>query len=212
MAGERGGEGGVNEPAQPHRTDPEELPLRVAERMGRLCYWIAGLDLTHRERALMLHLATEGGKHLDSWASQSYIGGRTGMSENTVRAAVTDLCERGLLTRSRRFRPDGTRTSDRIMLLPPPHLAILRQSERELAAVGHEDLIDFHHGLESRYAETAEPDSCRAAETADDPSTTYRDIDLERVEGYSATSAAPSPRPRRRRLLTPASDLFGRAA
>lgn len=195
-----------------HRIDPEELPLRVAERMGRLAYWLAGLDLSQRERGLMLFLIAEGGKNLDTWASQSYIGERVGMSSKTVAAAVEDLCERGLLTRKQRRNSDGSRTSDRIMLLPPPSLAVLRQNEGELARYGHDGFIDFHHGLESRYEDSSERINSRYEESADYPSSIAIRSKAKEEGSSEDSSTPPRGRPRNRRLPRLAADLFGELA
>lgn len=193
------------------RTDPELLPMRVAERMGRLSYWVMGLDLDRREREVAMHLVTEGGRHLDSWSSHASIGACLGVSGRVVGEAVRSLAAKGLLTKTRRHNPDGTRSSDRIRLLAPPHLMEIRQTEADLATNAHEGNIDFAHRLESGTHETCVPETTGTHETCEEPSTTYRD--LEREEGSSHETCVPLPerlpRAKRRRLPRSSSELFG---
>ncbi len=47
-----------------------------------------------------------------AWPAQETIAETLEMSVRTVRSAISELCEAGLLSRKKRWRPDGTRATD----------------------------------------------------------------------------------------------------
>lgn len=65
---------------------------------------------------VLANFADEDGR---CWPSQKVLGQRSHLSDRTVRDALGRLEERGLITRSPRYREDGGRSSDMIQLTPP---------------------------------------------------------------------------------------------
>lgn len=63
-------------------------------------------------KAVFLLLADYADDKGRAWPSQGTIADTLEMSERTVRTAVKELVEAGLLTRKTRWRPDGTRGTD----------------------------------------------------------------------------------------------------
>ncbi|MFB0491970.1 pyocin large subunit-like protein [Methylobacterium sp. OAE515] len=63
-------------------------------------------------KAVFLILADHADDKGRAWPAQETIADTLEMSVRTVRSAIAELCEAGLLTRKKRWRPDGTRATD----------------------------------------------------------------------------------------------------
>lgn len=113
---------------------PDRLPIRAAERLGRLFVWADQLDVTRQERAVLMHLIAVGNEHLHSTWSAEATGAKIGYGERVVRESLKSLRRKGLISRRPRKHADGTRTSDLVTILPPPDLLRKRTSEAELRA------------------------------------------------------------------------------
>ena len=63
-------------------------------------------------KAVLLLLADYADEKGRAWPSQETVAAVLEMGERTVRAAIKDLIEAGIITRKPRWRPDGTRGTD----------------------------------------------------------------------------------------------------
>lgn len=169
----------------------EMLPMRAAERLGRLAVWAAEQGGSKHERAVLQHLILIGDEHLSSFWSYERIADATGWSKRMVGDAVRSLEARDLIRRRPRKRSDNTRSTDRITVLAPRSLLVIRQNAQELAAVDHDGDIGAVYGLNSGVAHTATRSSDGVAPAATHNVPLSRDI--ERDE-----SSARHPVPRRR--------------
>ena len=68
-------------------------------------------------KVVLLILADYADADWSAFASQKRIAAEAEVSERTVRRTLTDLVEMGILRRERRHRTDGSRTSDRLVLV-----------------------------------------------------------------------------------------------
>jgi DNA-binding MarR family transcriptional regulator len=75
------------------------------------------------EKLLLLALANYADADGECWPSQTTLTFDTGLSERTIRTALASLESAGLLSRERRSRPNGSRTSDLITLTLPENIA-----------------------------------------------------------------------------------------
>lgn len=75
------------------------------------------------EKLLLLALANYADADGECWPSQTTLTFDTGLSERTIRTALASLEASGLLSRQRRNRPNGSRTSDLITLTLPETIA-----------------------------------------------------------------------------------------
>lgn len=212
--------------------DPAKLPLRVAERAGRLLFWVMQQDLPRREREVALWFISDGDTYLDTIASHRTIGQALGVSDRTVRDALAGLEERGMLERRQRTNVDGTRTSDHTRLVVPLELLRLRSNEQERAQLGHEGEIDLREfaisGAEitsapgtptNRMTAGPEDSSLPGAEISSEPGAEESSVEplstqevsvSGRSEGYPEEVSAPLLGRRRRtgRGPTVASEIF----
>lgn len=69
-------------------------------------------------KAILFVLADYADSEWSSFASQRRIAAEAEVSERTVRRTLADLEASGIIRRERRHRKDGTRTSDRLLLVP----------------------------------------------------------------------------------------------
>lgn len=181
-------------------TDPELLPLRVAERYGRLFMWTQGLELAPRERAVLDHLIAAGDKNLSSWWSHAKIGEAKGLSEKSVQRAMAELEKAGLIHRRKQVRKSG-RNPDHVTVLAPPELSRLRDSLADMAArldpntlVGVEvDPSEYRLGMRQDKL-TGRMDS-RQDKLTDKPSD-LREEYMEREEGSAVNLTGPTRRHR----------------
>lgn len=118
--------------------DPNVLPLRVAERAGRLLFWAIQLGLPKRERDVVLWLIVNGDRHLGTDWSCAGIADTLNAGEKTVRRALGDLEKRGLVSRQERRHTDGTRNTDWTRLMAPPELMELRSNAEDRERAGSE--------------------------------------------------------------------------
>lgn len=72
--------------------------------------------ITSSEKLVLLALANFANEKMECWPSQERIAADTELSERTVWAALNKLEALGMLTRERRKRPDGTRSTDKFTL------------------------------------------------------------------------------------------------
>ncbi len=72
--------------------------------------------LHKRDRAVLRELADVANKDGTLWWKQETLAGNLGMSERTVRTALKNLAETGWIRRDRRWKANGSRTSDLITL------------------------------------------------------------------------------------------------
>lgn len=68
-------------------------------------------------KAILFVLADYADSEWSSFASQKRIAAEAEVGERTVRRTLADLESKGILRRERRHRSDGTRTSDRLLLV-----------------------------------------------------------------------------------------------
>lgn len=68
------------------------------------------------EKLLLLALANYADERMQCWPSQRRLAEDTCLTDRTVRALLTELEDRGFLSRERRERDDGSRATDRITL------------------------------------------------------------------------------------------------
>lgn len=170
--------------------DPDRLPLRAAERLGRLFTWAMQLDLSRQERAVLMHLIEAGNEHLDSTWSHASIAAKIDYSERVVRDGLKSLAKQRVISRAARKHADGTRNSDRIRVLPPAELLRPRSSYAELRAEIDGELAAeayaagwADYGLSIGPANAAAPLNSGAALSAEEPSYTSieeRDLKVQR--------------------------------
>ena len=96
--------------------------------------------VTPSEKLLLLALANYADADGECWPSQATLTHDTGLSERTIRTALASLEGAGLVSRERRNRPNGSRTSDLITLTLPATIAVrpnkptgkIRQAYRQM--------------------------------------------------------------------------------
>ena len=74
-------------------------------------------NLPHRARTVYMYLKDRANKDGACWPSIRTIAGELRLSRATVYRALDDLCKAGLLTRERRWRENGGKTSNLYKLL-----------------------------------------------------------------------------------------------
>lgn len=182
----------------PEAVDPGRLPLRVAERAGRLLFWLMQQEgLTRAERELACWFITDAdGDYLDTYKSHGTIAKALGCSGNTVLAAMKGLRAKGLVHNEKRTTPTGQPTTDRNRLLPPPDLAkprsVVTGSEPDI------DVSDYaigtaRFGVPGTRTRTSTTDSGPASTSkfGDEPSSIGDEENLEIEEGSATNSAVP---------------------
>lgn len=78
--------------------------------MSRLTY-LYQMDLPHRAVAVYTYLHVRANKNGECWPSVNKIAGDIKLSPATVRRAIKDLKEAGLLTTAQRYREKGGKSS-----------------------------------------------------------------------------------------------------
>lgn len=68
--------------------------------------------ITASEKLVLLALANYADEHMRCWPSQKRLADDTCLTERTMRTVLASLEKRGMLSRTERRRPDGTRASD----------------------------------------------------------------------------------------------------
>jgi DNA-binding transcriptional regulator YhcF (GntR family) len=79
--------------------------------------WAWRQSVSALARYVLLALVERSDQSGECWPSVETIAGQTGLNEKTVRRHLTELEAAGAIERHRRHRKDGTRTSDRIVLV-----------------------------------------------------------------------------------------------
>lgn len=162
--------------------DPAKIPMRAAERIGRLLLWVGNQsDLTRQERAVLHHLILAGDENLASYWSHERIGEAIGWGRTAVCAAVQGLSEKKLIRRQERFHLDGTRATDRVVVRAPVELRRARSNRYERAAVDHD--ADLEYGSVIGTPETEQPMDSGCSETEQELSTS---LSIEEVSESSA--------------------------
>lgn len=78
--------------------------------------WAYKLDLPMAQKFVLVALADRADEDHSCYPGQKMLAGMVGASVATIRRALVELEKTGLITRKRRFRDDGYRTSDRYVL------------------------------------------------------------------------------------------------
>lgn len=165
------------------------LPLRIAERYGRLYLWAQQLDLSPRDHAVLCHLIAAGDKNLSSWWSQDGIGRAIGISTSSVGRALAELDEGRQLIRRRNRTTDRGRTSDHVTVLAPADLVAIRLNESDRRAGPHEPDLGAYRLRERPVNSTGRMES-EGVRSTEEPSD-LEDFSRELPEGSSVRSTVP---------------------
>lgn len=79
---------------------------------------LAVKGVSSTEKLLLIVLANYADENGRCWPSNKRLCDDASLSERTIRATLKALDERGIISRTERFRADGSRTSDVITLVP----------------------------------------------------------------------------------------------
>ena len=69
-------------------------------------------DLSHRARSVYMYLKDRADSEGRCWPGIRTIAAELGFSRSTVKRALDELCQAGLLTKESRWRENGGRTSN----------------------------------------------------------------------------------------------------
>ena len=69
-------------------------------------------DLNHRARAVYMYLKDRADKDGKCWPAIKTIAKEMNLSSSTVKRALNELCQAGLLVKETRWRENGGRTSN----------------------------------------------------------------------------------------------------
>ena len=69
-------------------------------------------DQSHRARAVYMYLKDRADRDSKCWPAIQTIAKELGLSSSTVKRALDELCQSGLLTKETRWRENGGRTSN----------------------------------------------------------------------------------------------------
>ena len=69
-------------------------------------------DLSHRARSVYMYLKDRADKDDKCWPAIKTIAKELGLSSSTVKRALDELCQAGLLTKESRWRENCGRTSN----------------------------------------------------------------------------------------------------
>ena len=75
--------------------------------------WATSVKLPSAPKHVLLVLCLHADKDMTCYPGQQRLVEQTGLSESTVRRAIKTLEDHSIIFREKRFRKDGTRTSDR---------------------------------------------------------------------------------------------------
>lgn len=78
----------------------------------KIMAWAVDTKLPQAQKLVLLLLAHYSDKDMTCYPGQTRLADQAGMSDRNVRRAVSELEAKGLIYRQKRFRKDGTRTSD----------------------------------------------------------------------------------------------------
>ncbi len=74
-------------------------------------------DLSHRARAVYMYLKDHAGKDGACWPGINTIATELKLSRSTVKRALDDLCRERLISKEKRWRENGSLSSNRYRLL-----------------------------------------------------------------------------------------------
>jgi len=74
-------------------------------------------DLSHRARTVYMYLKDHAGKDGSCWPGIKTIATELKLSRSTVKRALDDLCREGLISKEKRWRENGSFSSNRYRLL-----------------------------------------------------------------------------------------------
>ena len=86
--------------------------------MGRLNFLYC-MDLPHRAKLVYLYLYDRKNKDNVTWPGLNTIAKELSLSRSTVKRAIQDLEQAGLVRKEAHYRPNGSATSNRYYLLRP---------------------------------------------------------------------------------------------
>lgn len=69
-------------------------------------------DLSHRAKSVYMYLKDRADSEGRCWPAIKTIAKELGLSSSTVKRALDELCQAGLLTKESRWRENGGRTSN----------------------------------------------------------------------------------------------------
>ena len=73
-------------------------------------------ELPHRARAVYMYLRDRAGTRADCWPAVNTIAADLQLSRSTVKCALHDLVQAGLVRKEFRYRENGSHTSNRFIL------------------------------------------------------------------------------------------------
>ncbi|MFT4104798.1 MAG: helix-turn-helix domain-containing protein [Lacrimispora sp.] len=79
-------------------------------------YSASPAELPHRARVVYMYLYDRSGKKSDCWPAVKTIASDLHLSCSTVKRAMNDLVKAGLIEKEPRYRENGSKTSNRIIL------------------------------------------------------------------------------------------------
>lgn len=74
-------------------------------------------DLSHRARSVYMYLHDRSSRDRSCWPSIRTIAADLHLSRSTVKRALNELVQRGYLSKTARYRPNGSSTSNSYTLL-----------------------------------------------------------------------------------------------
>ena len=86
--------------------------------MGRLNFLYC-MDLPHRAKLVYLYLYDRKNKDNVTWPGLNTIARELSLSRSTVKRAIQDLEQAGLVRKEAHYRQNGSATSNRYYLLQP---------------------------------------------------------------------------------------------
>lgn len=86
--------------------------------MGRLNFLYC-MDLPHRAKLVYLYLYDRKNKDNVTWPGLNTIARELSLSRSTVKRAIQDLEQAGLVKKEAHYRQNGSATSNRYYLLQP---------------------------------------------------------------------------------------------
>ena len=81
-----------------------------------IIYKAAPDELPHRARSVYMYLKDRSGIKPDCWPAVNTIAAELRLSRSTVKRALNDLVKAGLIEKEARYRENGSRSSNRLIL------------------------------------------------------------------------------------------------
>ena len=73
-------------------------------------------ELPHRAKAIYMYLKDRSNRTGECWPGINTIAADLGLSRSTVKRAIRDLTQRGLLKKEQRYRENGSNSSNLYMV------------------------------------------------------------------------------------------------